>query len=446
MKKTQRLVAVLLSLAMALSLTACEESDNTDYATKYGTEIQQEMKGSFDFLWQEADTKEGSPTYGLIRDRWPTESDKASIASVGFGLAGYVVGVEEGYVTKAEAEDRTKKLLQTLLALQENPTDPTVTHEGMFAHFITIGTGARHDGCEISTIDTALMLAGALTAAEYFGGEIKTLANRIYANVNWKAYENTKNAKKYLSMGYDPESQKLLSNWDWYAEQLVMYILGAGSPTEEYRLDDKTYYDFTRKEGTYNGKKFIYSWFGSIFTYQFSHAFINFKGLVDKNGTDWHENSVQASKAAYEFCQDRKNVYKSFEAGGWGLTACDTKYGYSGKLGAIPRGWSSSEDPNYSRIEGTVAPCGAIGSVVFTPKESLEAMKYYQSLRMLNGKYGLADAFNLDSDFYATDYIGIDKGISLLMLANYKSSTIWNNLMKNENIKMGLQNLSIVTK
>lgn len=445
----KKLTSIIITLIIAVASLACLPGCSTDYYKKYKSEIDAEMKGAFDFFWNEAALDESKPTYGLIVDRWPKNSGYASIASVGFGLTAYVIGAEEGWVTKDEAQTRSLKTLQTLLALQTNGTD--VTYEGCFAHFINTATGARHNKCEISTIDTAIMLCGALTAGEYFGGEVKQTANAIYANVNWNAYKTTKGTKNYISMGCNPDrldgkgKPTILSDWNWYAEQLMIYVLGAGSPTAEYRLDDKVYYDFTREKGRYgDGEEFIYSWFGSIFTYQYSHAWINFNGLVDKNGTDWFENSVNASKAAYEYCQDRKEQSKTFAAGGWGLTACDTKSGYSGHLGAMPRGWQP--DAAYRDIEGTVAPAGAIGSVVFTPKESLKALKYYQSIRHINGQYGLTDSFNLDNDFYATDCIGIDKGISLVMLANFKSDTVWNVFMKNDSVKLGLDNLGFTAK
>lgn len=429
MKKIISVTITIIMAICALCFTACKK----DLYAEYKTAIDAEMRGSFDFFWEEVSLKE--QTYGLIADRYPNKSKSASTASVGYGLSAYVIGVEEGFVTRAEAEERAEKTLRTLVALQQ---DADVAHEGFLAHFINMDTGKRVSGVEISSVDTAILLCGAIHAGEYFGGEVKELADELYANVNWKAVERKQGTKTYLTMGFHGETHNLLSNWDWYAEQLMMYVLGAGSPNEEYRLDDKAYYDFARNEGNYGDNKFIYSWFGSIFTYQFSHAWIDFSGYKDKNGTNWYENSVAASKAAYEFCRDKTEI-ETFAKGGWGLTACDTPDGYSGHLGASPRGWPA--DANYSKIEGTVAPCGALGSVVFTPEESLKALEYYQTLRLLNGKYGLADAYNLDRGWYASDCIGIDKGITLLMLSNFKNNGVWDDVMKNENILLGLTNL-----
>lgn len=429
-------LAVLLVVATLFSFAACSQS-NEQLLKKYSKQIDKEMRGSFDFFWNETQTNEGSPAYGLIADRaGGTKDSNASIASVGFGLAAYVVGAEEEYVTRQEAEERTVKTLRTLRNLQLN--GGKATYEGFFTHFLNMTSAKPASGSEISSIDTAIMLCGALTAAEYFGGEVETLVNEIYAAVNWKAMQMTRNGKKYISMTVDNKGNPV-TPWDYYAEQLMIYVLGAGSPNENYRLDDTEYYDFTRNKGTYGEHSFYFSWFGSIFTYQFSHAFIDFRNKVDKQNTNWWDNSVEASLAAYQYCKDNSSKSKTYAKGGWGLTACDVPNGYSGHLGTPPRGWTP--DSAYRSIEGTVAPCGAIGSVVFTPKQSLKALNYYQNdsaLRFLNGKYGLLDAYNLDKGWYAFDYIGIDKGISLLMLYNFKCDGIWNLVMANDYIQNGM--------
>ena len=431
------------------SVVACNPTeDKAELLKKYEKAIATEMRGSFDFFWNEAQTDERYPdAYGLVPDRAGlTKNGPASIASVGFGLAAYVIGAEENYVTKQQAEERTLGTLQTILALQQSPT--AVSHEGFLTHFINMTTGKRAGGSEISSIDTAIMLCGALTAGQYFGGQVAELAEEIYANVNWTSMRMKRNGKTYIAMtfNYDESTGTFgspVTPWDYYAEQLMIYVLGAGSPTAAYRLDDTEYYDFTRNEGRYGSHTFYHSWFGSIFTYQFSHAFVDFRDKVDKKGTNWWNNSVEASLAAYEYCKDNIIGSKTFKEGGWGLTACDAPGGYSGHLGNPPRGWNP--DAAYANIEGTIAPCGAIGSVVFTPKQSLEALAYFQSgnnrqLQILNrGNYGLKDAYNLDRNWTADDYIGIDKGISLIMLYNFKSGGIWEQFMSNQYIKNGMQ-------
>lgn len=455
MKKRISIIVATLLLIACFLFASCNPSSSTGLGAdglpqiknqaslykKYESNIQQEMKGCFDFLWNEAQTDKQSDYYGLIQDR-TSDKTTASIASVGFGLSALIVGAEEGYVTVDEAQERALGTLKTILRLQQ---DSTVAWNGFLSHFINLNTGKRVSGSEISSIDTAILVCGALSVGEYFGGEVEQKALEVYSNVNWKSFEMQKGTKRYFSMAYNVDTQKLSTGcWDWYAEQLMLYVLGAGSPVEKYRTTDESYYDFTRKTGSWGGENFIYSYFGSIFTYQFSHAWIHFCGIEDENGTNWWQNSVDASLAAYQFCMDNAETSKTFAEGGWGLTACDTHLGYSGKLGAQPRGWNSDSD--YLKIQGTVAPCGAIGSVVFTPKQSLEALKLYQTeYRFLNGKYGLTDAYNLDVNEYQTDYIGIDKGISLLMLSNFKNGLIWQYTMQSDYVKNGLEALGFKT-
>ncbi len=434
------IVSLMLVAIFALTaLCACSDGDIVDadddsneLLELYGDEIEEELSDSFKFFWYTANSTEGSDGYGLIPDRWPTNGTISSTASVGFGLAAYVVGVERGYITYDEGRDRVEGTLDTLIALQSQDSS---AYEGFFYHFLDMTTGAKVDNCEVSTIDTALLLAGAVTAGEYFGDTAAAKVEELYYNINWKAFENVKNGKTYISMGY--KDGVILSNWDWYAEQLIIYVLGAGSPNEQYRLDDTAYYDFTRQVGYYGDYSFYYSWFGSIFTYQYSHAFIDFRGYVDKDGTDWYDNSVQASEAAYLYIQDNLHVSSSYAVNSWGLTACDVRGGYSGELGVPPRGWSADSD--YVDIIGTIAPAGAIGSVVFTPEQSLEALSYYLTLDGLSSRYGLLDSFNHDIGWVASDCIGIDKGITLLMLANYDGESVWNSFMTSEYVISGLE-------
>ena len=173
-----------------------------------------------------------------------------------------------------------------------------------------------------------------------------------------------------------------------------------------------------------------------MFTYQFSHAWINFKNLKDKNNIDWFENSTKATKANRQYCIDNKDRFKTYNENSWGLTACLSPKGYI-SCGAKP----CDVDLNVEN-DGTVTPCGAIGSIVFTPEESIKAMEYYyNNYPKLWGKYGLKDGYNLEGSksWFAKEYIGIDKGIELIMIENYLNSTIWNYFMKNEFVQKGLK-------
>ena len=396
------------------------------------TPINKEIKCCYTYFTHATNYEEGSNGYGLTLDRW-TNKSLSSIAATGFLLACYPVFVEEGLMKKDDAYNKVNKTLDTLLRIQ---ADNKTSYAGCLSHFVNRSTGARFDSnSEISTIDTAILVSGAISAGEYFLDEVKTKANTLWSNVDYTKFVTKKNGKSYISMGIkDLDKLTLLSPWDYYAEQLMIYILGAGNPNENHRISSLYYKNITKNKGTYNGIEHIYSWFGSLFTYQYSQAFFNFKNYNDDKGRNYFTNSVLASQTAYQYCVDNKETYKTFSEESWGLTACDTPLGYSGLLGTPPRGYSDSSR-EYSMIQGTVAPTAALGSMPFTPEESIRALKYYQSLKKLNDEdLGLRDAFNLDfngSAWYCADYIGIDKGIEVLQMYNYKNTDFVCNLAMN---------------
>lgn len=389
--------------------------------------IAYEMQAAFNFFWEQANTNPASPGYGLIRDRYPGSPGIASTASVGFGLTALIVGVERGYISREQGYERALGTLRTL--------EQMATSEGFYYHFVDLETVQRAWQSEVSSIDTAILLMGVLAVGQYFGAEVATLANAIYERVNWPWFLDPNRQMFY--MAYYPE-KGFSGHWDFYAEQLMLYILAAGSPT--FPVDETPYYTFTRHVGRYgNGEPFIHSWFGSIFTYQFSHAWIDFRNLVDRKGVNWFQNSVAASRAHYDFAVAMDAKYLTLGPNAWGLTACDGPNGYEGRYGAPPSGY----DNRAHLVDDTVPPAGAIGSIIFTPTEVLQAMRFYYSLERLKGRYGFYDAFNLSRDWYATDVIGIDKGISLLMLANYQDDLIYRVMMDHPAIQTGLTRLGI---
>ncbi len=389
-----------------------------------------ETRGSFDFFWEQANTDTSSPGYGLVRDRFPGSEGIASMASVGFGLTAYTVGVEKGYISREEGHNRASKTLDTLLKMDRS--------EGFFFHFVDMQTGKRAWQSEVSSIDTAILMMGVLTAGQYFGDEVQTKADQLYRDVNWPWFIDP--VRDMFYMAYRPE-KGFEGHWDFYAEQLMLYILAAGSPT--HPIESSTYYAFTRHTGKFgDGKPFIHSWFGSIFTYQFSHAWIDFRPYTDKDGVNWYDNSVEASLAHYNFAIAPHKSYQTLSANAWGLTACDGPDGYNGLYGAPPSGF----DNNSHFIDDTIAPAGAIGSIIFLPQEAQQAMLNYYSYDKLKGRYGFMDAYNLSKNWFDSDVIGIDKGISLLMLANHENETIHKIVMQNQYILTGLERLQLIKK
>lgn len=418
---------VAVAVAATETPAPAEETAPTPPAVPIEDVIDYEMERSFAFFWEQANTSAGSAGYGLIRDRYPGAPGVASVAAVGFGLTAYPIGVEKGYISFEEGYERANGTLDTLLAMDRV--------EGFYFHFVDMETGGRVWNSELSSIDTAILVMGVLTAGEYFGGEVEAKASQLYRDVNWPWFVDA--SRDMFHMAYRPD-EGFFGHWDFYAEQLMMYVLAAGSET--YPIDESTYYNFIRHHARYgDGDPFIHSWFGSIFTYQYSHAWIDFRAYTDREDVNWFENSVDASLAHVAFATDVDDEYPTLGPDAWGLTASDGPDGYNGLYGAPPSGYDNSAH----LVEDTVAPAGAIGSIIFVPEEVKRAMLNYYAIEQLHGEYGFRDAYNLSEAWFAPDVIGIDKGITLLMLANYENDQVYDLVMGNEQIIDGLERLGM---
>lgn len=388
-----------------------------------------ELRKSYNFFIKEANLDTNSDGYGLIRDKDIYADEIASIASVGYGLSALIIGTERKWIKYEKAYKRAEKTLDTFLNNVEG-------ENGFYYHFVNMYTGKREWNCEISIIDTAIFICGAIAAGEYFGEKVKEKAKELYKRINWEWYRNKEN--NYFYMGYKPE-KGFWGQWDMYAEQLMLYVLGVASP--RFPVNKQMYEDFKKEKADYEEiKDIIYTYCGTLFTYQFSHAWIDFRDTKDKGGINWFENSVKATLANRKYCINNSKKFKTFGKNSWGLTACIGPRGYSGGYGAEPCS-SNREKEN----DGTVSPCGPAGSVVFTPELSIKALEYfYNKVPRLWGKYGFKDAYNIEKgQWYAKEYIGIDKGITMVMIENYLSQLIWKNFMKNEYIQKGLDILNI---
>lgn len=386
--------------------------------------IEREEKKCFEFFWKEVSLSEES--YGLIRDNTVLK-DMCSIASVGFGLPAIVIGIERGYITREEGEERVLGTLKTM-------RDKTERVHGFLYHFLDMNTAKRFNMCELSIIDTAIFLMGALTVGEYFGGEIAEIAEELYREVDWDWYRNPQ--KNQFYMGYSERQNGHFGAWDHYAEQFMMYFLSVAAP--EHPVDPTIFYDCPLFCNSYKDSGIIYhSHGGGLFVYQFSHAFIDFRGKKDRRGIDWFENSVRATKANRQYCIDNPLKLKTYGENAWGMTACTTPAGYTGAMGGLPCVGMKQLLP-----DGTIPPCGPIGSIVFTPEESIAAMEFFAQDEKLWGEYGFIDAYNFDvpeGKWYAKEYIGIDKGISILMIENYRSELIWKLTNQNKYIKKAFE-------
>jgi hypothetical protein len=390
------------------------------------------QRRAFLFFWENT-----GPRTGLVKDRAsnfesPDAHRVASIAATGFGLTALGVAESRGWITRAQAYERART---TLLFLR----DAAPQSHGWFPHFLDIETGKPMPGSEISSIDTALLLSGALFVGRHFKGtEVETLARDVYERVDfpWMMTDGgAKPEERTLSMGVTPEGNFIKSRWSEYSEHLILLLLGLGSPT--HPLPAEVWDAFRRPTGSYGGHESLAS--GPLFTHQYTHLSVDFRGRRDRYA-DYFESSVQATLANRQFAVDQSAQFTTYGPDSWGLTASDGPEGYRA-YGAPP-----------GRVEhdGTVAPTAAGGSIAFTPELSIRALRFMKDAygEKLWGRYGFADAFNTDPRWKklfnadglwrSPDVIGIDQGAVLLMIENLRSGQVWKTVMSSPYIKEGL--------
>lgn len=357
---------------------------------------------------------------GLFRDT--SGGGDSSIASTGFGLAALCIGVENGWMQAEEARSRALKCLKTLDALENR-------RDGFFYHFLQIDTGKRAGTSEISTVDTAILLYGVIAVSEYFGGEVGELGYKLVNSVVWR---NMIDEDGRIFMGWTPEDKMMKAKWNYYTDEiLLMSVLALG--TDE-KAPENVFYGFAKQRKSYkDSEKFIVSWTGSLFTYQYANIWIDFRNVSDKDGVNWYDNSRKAAKAQIAYCADNAGKYSSLKNGAWGISSSETEDGYTMAMGAIPCGEVKPE------FDGTVSICGSVGSMVFTPFDSMRAARHYYSRPELWGRYGLKNAFNDDKRWISNTSFGIDTGLMLLSLENFRSGLIWKLINRSPVIQKGFK-------
>lgn len=387
--------------------------------------LELESRLCFEYFWREANTTEGSPGYGLIAKTKGVRD--SAIAGSGFALSALVIAVERNWISRELAQERCQKSLQVIYS-------NVPQYNGFFSHFINMDT-LDSEGSEYSTVDTMLALNGILTAGQYFGDECATLAQQIFDRVDWKSAiaENG-----YFTMSWDTDFVMNTSTWGGYAEQFCMYPMAAGSTTHAPDSGADMFYTLERKYGHYgNSGDLVYVWDGSLFTYQFSHAWLDFRRLWDRDGTDWWQNSINASQANRQFCIDNSDVFPSFGENDWGLTACHSPIGYEA-YGAPPSGDIGANNMHYT--DGTITPSGPLGSLPFMSEEVLSAIQHWYQDPRLWSNYGFLESYNLSSALpgYCSTMSNLIKGLTLLMIENYRSNLIWDTYMSHPVLQRGM--------
>jgi hypothetical protein len=349
------------------------------------------------------------PATGLVRDRarisGPECRPVASIAATGFGLSALAIAGTRGYLDRSEARRRAARTLTFLLR------DATHQH-GFFYHFLDMRSGARVWRSEISSVDTAWLLCGALHCRAHFDDpEIRNLAGDLIDRVDWKWMLN---GGRTLSHGWRPETGFLRYRWDCYAELLAMYLLAMGSATSP--IPAGSWHAIRRPQRRFGNLSYIDA--GTpLFTHQYSHAWVDFRGLRD-DYADYFENSRRATLANRHNCLQSPCYTEEI----WGVTAADSRLGYR----PVPP-------------EGTVVPCAPGGSLPFLPAECASALRAMLDRYPKSWcRYGFVDAFDPRDGWYSPDVIGIDLGIMLLMAENARAGSIWRACTTDPDLRRGI--------
>lgn len=416
---------------------------------------------TFRYFWDNAD-----PETGLVPDRYPTPSF-ASIAAVGFALTAYPIGVERGYVTRDEARER---VLRTLRFFHHAPQGTEATgmagYKGFFYRYLDMKSGRRVGDIELSTVDTALLLGGMLFCQSYFDrsdageAEIRRLAEEIYGRVDWRWAQVRAPA---ISHGWTPESSFLEYDWRGYNEAMLVYILALGSPTHAVAPDSWEAWgrDYGQVMGSVHGQTHLT--FTSMFGHQYSHVWVDFRGILDslmsRVGFDYFENSRRATYAQRAYAVANPMGWAGYGENVWGLTAsdgsADVELNFAGEPRRFRTYWARGIGPG-GFDDGTIAPTAAAASIAFAPEIVIPAVEemHRRYGEHIYGKYGFYDAFNPSFDFDVplrhgrripgfgwvdSDYLGIDQGPILAMIENHRNGLVWRFTRTNAHIRRGLQ-------
>lgn len=418
------------------------------------TKADEQMLDSIQYQTFQFFMGEHHPDWGIVKDR-TKDWAPASIAACGFGLPCFAIGVERKYITREEAARITLNMMKFFMNSEQSATSPT-GYKGFYYHFLNMQTGAREWNCELSTIDTGLLMMGVIFARNYFNGDnateqqIRDLASKMLGRMEWDFFmmPDTGRFANTISMGWTPE--KGLHDWGWagYNEALLLYVLAAGS-------------GMTQAEKSYNAWLSTYKWytpyndmshvaFPPLFGHQFSQAFIDCRWLADsymkEKGLDYFGNSRIATYVQRQYAIDNPHGWTGYDSLCWGVTACDgptDQYNKNGKefIGYAGRGSSGPEYNYYD--DGTIAPYGPMSSLPFAPEIVLPTIRAMQERygEKIWGKYGFYDSFNPTAQWVDDDYLGIDQGPMLIMIENFRTGLVWEYMMKDEIIQKGLKRL-----
>lgn len=395
-----------------------------------------------------------NPANGLVTDT-SYEQAPASIAVMGFALSCYPIGVARGWITRESAARLTLAALRFFANSSQGKAADATGHNGFFYHFLDMQTGQRAWRCELSVMDTALLMAGVLVAAEFFDRseraeiEIRELSARLYRHVDWNWARGRQTS---LCLGWKPESGFLRHRWHGYSEAIILHILALGSPTHPIPAGCYSDWASTFQWKTIYGRNLLYG--GPLFMHQFSHAWIDLRGIRDAfmrdRNSDYFENSRRATHVHRDYAIDNPHGFAGYGENLWGLSACDgpgkLRVGRAGNRRNL-FGYKARGAP-FGPDDGTLAPAAIIGSLPFAPEIVLPALRHlfdqYPNVipgHELPGGFNptLANRRSLGNDGWVSKHrFGLDQGVAVMMIENHRSGLIWNLMRKNPVLSAGL--------
>ncbi|MGQ0525051.1 MAG: glucoamylase family protein [Betaproteobacteria bacterium] len=422
--------------------------------------VEQLQERTFRYFWDTA-----HPQTGLVPDRFPTPSF-SSIAAVGFALTAYPIGAERGYITREQARERVLKTIRFFRdAPQGSAATGTAGYNGFFYRYLDMKNGHRVGDIELSTVDTALLLGGMLFCQSYFDGEeaqeaeIRQLVEEVYSRVNWR-WAQVRGAA--ISHGWTPEGSFLEYDWRGYNEAMLVYLLALGSPSNSVApvAWNEWTRDYDKLWGPLHGQTHLR--FESHFGHQYSHVWVDFRGIADaamrKLGIDYFENSRRATYAQRAYAIANPMRWAGYGENVWGLTAsdgsADVEAEYAGEKRRFRTYYARGVGPE-PVDDGTIAPTAAAASLPFAPEIVIPAIEemHRRYGQHIYGEYGFYDAFNPSFDYDVplqhgrripgfgwvdNDYLGIDQGPIVAMIENHRSDLVWRTTRRNPHIKRGL--------
>lgn len=376
---------------------------------------------------------------GLVAD-CTRPGSPASIAACGLALSALPIAAERGYVSRRTAAERARRMLRFFAEGKQGDGPDTIGDHGFFYHFLDLESGARVWSCEISTIDSSYVFAGALSAAEYFDApaaaerDVRQLADAIYRRADWSW---ALAGGETVGHGWTPEGGFIPYRWEGYSEALVLYALGLGSPThplpeESYRAWTKTY-----SWRTYYGIEYLHA--GPLFIHQLSHVWIDFREIRDaymrRKNSDYFENTRRATYVQQRYAMDNPRGFRGYGELCWGVTASEGPGPAVLEIDGVKRRFYSylargaPEGPD----DGTLAPWAALASLPFAPEIVLPTIRHLMKIGVgSTSRYGVEATFNptfpdsgLPTGWLSPYNFGLNDGPIVLMIENYRTGLLW---------------------